>query len=294
MDTVTHREARTVVSSLVDPADRAIRLTPGPEAKPIAPTPDGRMRRMGHTTFQLTDRQGAVSRILAALRSRSCEVFAFCNMHSFNLARKSPAFAAALSKATVFNDGVGIDVASRILFGAPFPENLNGTDLTPALLASLDRPTSVFLVGSPPGVAERAARKLESDFKFVSVVGCQHGFFTQSEGEQVVDRIRAARADLVLAGMGNPRQELWAAEVAPRTGAVILCVGAFLDFASERVSRAPRFVRAIRCEWLYRLAQEPARLAGRYLGGAVPFILAVLVEKFRRHPSGDRPTAPGC
>jgi N-acetylglucosaminyldiphosphoundecaprenol N-acetyl-beta-D-mannosaminyltransferase/alpha-1,3-mannosyltransferase len=101
-------------------------------------------------------------------------------MHTFNLALNSPAFSAALSKATVFNDGIGIDVASRILFGAPFPDNLNGTDLTPALLASLDRSTSLYLVGGPPGVAEEAARVLESRFACVSVVGCHHGFLHAS------------------------------------------------------------------------------------------------------------------
>jgi N-acetylglucosaminyldiphosphoundecaprenol N-acetyl-beta-D-mannosaminyltransferase/alpha-1,3-mannosyltransferase len=254
-------------------------------------------RRVNGVVLEVTNQQIAVARVLEAIQARSCEVFAFCNMHSCNLARRSPAFASALGRAIVFNDGLGIDIASRILFGAPFPDNVNGTDLTPAVLAALDRPTAVFLLGSPPGVAERAARVLESRFPQVRVVGCQHGFFSPSEDGEVADRVRATGAELVLAGMGNPRQELWAVAMALRTGAVVLCIGAFLDFASGRVSRAPRFVRAVRGEWLYRLALEPRRLASRYLGGA-PFLWAVLRERLRRpfpvdaarHP--DRPRSP--
>ena len=244
------------------------------------------INRIGKVTFELTDRQGAVHKMATAIRARSCGIFAFCNMHTFNLARRSPALASALSKATIFNDGLGIDVARRMLFGAPFPDNLNGTDLTPALLASLDRPTSVFILGSQPGVADEAARQLERRFPLVTVVGRQHGYFDRNESGQIADRIRAAQTDLVLVGMGNPQQELWAAEMAARTGAVILCVGAFLDFVSGRIPRAPRFVRTIRCEWLYRLALEPMRLSRRYLGGSVPFLWAVSRERLQRRASG--------
>ncbi|MFT8246074.1 WecB/TagA/CpsF family glycosyltransferase [Roseomonas sp. BN140053] len=244
-------------------------------------------RIVNGVSVEVTSRQAAVAHILSAMRARSCEVFAFCNMHGCNLARRSPAFASALGRATVFNDGIGMDIASRILFGRPFPENINGTDLTPELLAGLERPTAVFLLGSPPGVAERAARALESRFPQVRVVGCQHGFFPPSEDGEMADRVRRTGAELVLAGMGNPRQELWAVEMAPRTGAVVLCIGAFLDFASGRVSRAPRLVRALRSEWLYRLALEPRRLASRYFGGVGPFLWAVLRERLRR------PALPG-
>jgi exopolysaccharide biosynthesis WecB/TagA/CpsF family protein len=236
-------------------------------------------RRIGPVTFEATNLRDAIAQILMAVQARSCRVFVFCNMHTFNLARRFPTFAAALSEATVFNDGLGIDLASLILFGNSFPNNLNGTDLTPALLMSLDRPVSVFLVGSGPGVAEQAAKVLKNRFRHVSIAGWHHGYFSASESGEIADRIREARTDLVLVGMGNPRQEMWAVEMAARSGAVMVCVGAFLDFASGRIRRAPRLVRAVRCEWLYRLAREPGRLAQRYIGGAAPFIWAILAER---------------
>jgi exopolysaccharide biosynthesis WecB/TagA/CpsF family protein len=241
-----------------------------------------RTREIGRVTFEVIDGAGAIRQILQAVNTRSNRIFGFCNMHTFNLAQRSPAFASALSSATVFNDGVGIDIASRLLFGSPFPDNLNGTDLTPALLKSLDRKTSLFLVGSRPGVAEEAAHVIERDYPLATVVGTHHGFFSDAEGERLADRIRAAKTDLLLIGMGNPYQELWAAKVGARTGAVILCVGALLDFISGRIPRAPSLMQAMRIEWLYRLSLEPFRLFGRYIGGFVPFLLAVLVQKYGR------------
>lgn len=235
--------------------------------------------RIGPVRLALADQQEAVRNVLDALQTGSPRVFAFCNMHTHNLARRSRPLADALSQATVFNDGVGMDLASLILFGRKFPANLNGTDLTPAVLGALSHPTNVYLVGSPPGVAQQAAAALEARFPCVRVVGTQHGFFDAGDSEQLVQEIRAAGTELLLLGMGNPRQELWAAEFSGRTGAVTLCVGAFLDFSAGRVPRAPLWVRKMRAEWVYRMAQEPSRLWRRYIGGAMPFLSAVLRER---------------
>ncbi len=248
-------------------------LGPPPALRP------GQQRKIGPVTFEVMDRQAAVNDIKAAVDARSSRVFAFCNMHTFNTARRLPSLAAALAQATVFNDGLGIDIASNIIFGSKFPENLNGTDLTPALLDSFERQVSVFLVGSPPGVAQEAAEALARAHPLVRIVGTRHGFFTDAESDPLVTEIRAAHADLLLVGMGNPRQELWASQVAASSGAVVLCVGAYFDFVAGRVARAPLWVRQARCEWLYRMALEPSRLWRRYIGGAGPFLYSVLAEK---------------
>jgi exopolysaccharide biosynthesis WecB/TagA/CpsF family protein len=245
-------------------------------------------RQIGAVKLKAARKREAVADMLSAIEDKSQRTFAFCNMHTFNLARRSPELEKALSEATVFNDGVAIDVASKLLYGKSFPDNLNGTDLVPALLGALDRPTSVFLLGSPPGIAEQAGRKLEERFANVSVVGTQHGFFSPGEGRQIAERIRASDADLVLAGMGNPHQELWAADHGHATGSVVICAGAFLDFASGRVARAPRLVRRIRAEWLFRLLLEPKRLAGRYLRGGFLFLYAIAAEWFAGRTKAPR------
>jgi exopolysaccharide biosynthesis WecB/TagA/CpsF family protein len=85
---------------------------------------------------------------------------------------------------------------------------------------------------------------------------------------------------LVLVAMGQPRQEQWAVREAERCGAVSMSIGAYLDFVSGRVSRAPMLVQRLRLEWIYRLAIEPRRMAGRYLIGNLTFMAAALRQRF--------------
>lgn len=249
------------------------------DARRVQTDPNRSRRVIGPVAFELTDRDGAIHDIVSAVSQASGRVFAFCNMHTFNMARRSHSVANSLKRCTVFNDGVGIDVASRILFGDSFPANLNGTDLTSDLLAKLPRPVSIYLIGSPPGIAQEAARAIAERFPGVKVVGTRHGYLEDDENHSIAQELRASGAQLVLVGMGNPRQELWASHIAGQTGAVILCVGAYIDFLAGRFSRAPLWVRRIRCEWMYRLALEPSRLWRRYLVGGFLFLCAVMAEK---------------
>lgn len=250
----------------------------------IVPT-EKSQRTIGTVRFTVTDHRGAIAEVKAAILQRNCSIFAFCNMHTFNLSMRLPALASALSRATVYNDGLGIDIASSVLFGEKFPANLNGTDFTPMLLESLDRPLRVYLLGSQSEVVNEASRRIQERFPRVTIVGSHHGFFSRDETGSLVDSIRASQTELLLVGMGNPIQEIWAAENAHQTGAVVLCVGALFDFLSGRIPRAPRWVRAVRFEWLYRLAMEPRRLWRRYFGGAGPFLYRVLKQKFARPAS---------
>ncbi|WP_319804479.1 WecB/TagA/CpsF family glycosyltransferase [Nocardioides malaquae] len=199
---------------------------------------------------------------------------AFLNAHASNVAASQPRFARALDEALVLNDGVGVDLASRRLHGSPFPENLNGTDFVPRLLAELVEPRRLFLLGGRPGVAEAAAEVLAQRAPQHRVVGTRDGYFTDDEAAAVAAEVAASGAEVVLVAMGNPRQELFVAEHGAATGAtLLLSVGALLDFLSGRVERAPARVQRWRLEWVYRLALEPGRMWRRYLVGNVRFLL---------------------
>ena len=240
------------------------------------------MRKFGTIHVFTTDVQGAIDKVMQAIETRSPQLFSFCNAATVNLSHRSPEFSAALQNAVLFNDGIGIDVASKILYGSFFPKNLNGTDLMPALFRSLDRPISVYLLGSLPGIAEKAGRAIEGYDPHVKVVGTHDGYFELSETPRIVKEIAATSPDLLLVGMGQPRQELWSVSVIEQLGIPIICFGAFMDFASGRIPRAPPAVRAMRIEWLYRLAMEPRRLFGRYIGGAIPYFVRVVAQRFHR------------
>lgn len=184
------------------------------------------------------------------------------------------------------NDGIGMDIASMLIHGRRFPDNLNGTDFVPALLETLvgryNRETaalpSVFLLGAKPGVAREAARVLES--RGVLVAGALDGYRESADNSAVLADMNASGADIVLVATGNPRQETWILENAPSLDArLFIGVGALLDFLAGDKPRAPETIRRLRLEWLYRLSLEPRRLARRYTVDIGYFLVRCFREK---------------
>jgi alpha-1,3-mannosyltransferase len=237
------------------------------------------IRVIGRVRIAVLERDEAIARILASFRSGEPLLVGFCNAHTVNLAASDRQFAASLGSFLMLNDGVGVDLASRILYEEPFPSNLVGTDLVPELLGAAEPGLRLFLIGSADGVAARAGKALCRQFPAHAIVGTHHGFLSSDEQEKLALAVRAARPDLILVGMGQPRQELWSLEHLADVPAVTMCVGAFLEFAAGTIPRAPRWLRTARLEWLYRLALEPRRLARRYLVGNVEFMLRVFRQR---------------
>lgn len=170
---------------------------------------------------------------------------------------------------TVVNDGIGMDIAARVMHGQRFKENLNGTDFIPRLLGGSPLPLRVFLFGARPEVVREASRTVESRFGH-EVVGALSGYGV--EDELVCERIRNAEPDVVLVALGNPLQERWILDHAKALPpALYVGVGALFDFLAERTVRAPVWVRKLRLEWLFRLMQEPRRLWKRYTVDAFRF-----------------------
>jgi alpha-1,3-mannosyltransferase len=207
-------------------------------------------------------------------------VVAFANAHLLNIASRDENFKTALRNLVVFNDGIGLDIASVVLYGSKFPQNLNGTDFTPWYLQNTRHRYRIFLLGSRPGVVEHAKEYLSKSCPQHSIVGCHHGYFPKEDTPKIVNMIEASKPDIVLVGMGNPQQELWLVENLDKTGCrFALGVGALFDFMTGNVRRAPAWMRAARVEWVYRLIQEPRRLWERYLVGNFLFIFRVLMQR---------------
>jgi exopolysaccharide biosynthesis WecB/TagA/CpsF family protein len=236
----------------------------------------------------LAGRGGDVTRELDwRLASGEYIKLTFLNAHASNVAARDGGFLEALKSFTVLNDGVGVDIAARMLEGKSFPENLNGTDFTLRYLRETSRHFRIFLLGAKPGVAEDAALILETLLPQHLVVGTRDGYFVAAGADEVVAEIKASGADLLLVAMGNPAQELWIDTHLAGTGCrMAMGVGALLDFLAERVPRAPRVIQRIRLEWAFRLALEPRRLWRRYLIGNPVFLVRVAREIPRRRANG--------
>ncbi len=238
--------------------------------------------RIGPVDVAVLTERDAIDAIDDRISAGGGRIVTFCNAHSVNLARDVPPLADAYADSLVLNDGIGVDVARRLLYGAPFPANLNGTDFMPAFLSGSAHDLRLFLLGSEPGVAGRTADIFAREYRRHRVVGVQDGYFDPSREETIVDTIARSGANLVIVGMGQPRQELFAARHAGRIGATMICVGAYMDFVSGNFARAPGWMRRARLEWLFRLGLEPTRLFHRYVIGNPRFVRDVLRDRARK------------
>lgn len=215
-------------------------------------------------------RDEAIEALLAPGRRR----IHFMNAHCCNVMQHDHAYGLAVRTADVLlPDGVGVSLAAK-MDGQPLTANLNGTDLIPALLAKAAvRGKSVFLFGGKPGTAELAAMKLVTQSPGLRIAGTRDGFSGARNDEDVIADINASGADIVLVALGVPLQEMWLHRNAARLDASLTFgVGALFDFLAGNVRRAPVLVRKARCEWVWRLAMEPKRMANRYLVGNANFM----------------------
>ena len=201
----------------------------------------------------------AEERADALLRARKGGYIVTANPEIVLHSREDAAYAAAVNGADlVLADGVGDLYAARLL-KTPLPERVAGSDLTPRLLSRLaERGGSVFLYGARPGVAERAGEALRSSCPGLRIAGTENGYI--SDETALFTALDKEQPDLLLLGLGVPRQELWMARNRQRTNAVMIGVGGLLDVFAGDIPRAPEAWQRLGLEWLYRLLREPKRI----------------------------------
>jgi N-acetylglucosaminyldiphosphoundecaprenol N-acetyl-beta-D-mannosaminyltransferase len=185
----------------------------------------------------------------------------------------------------VVPDGHGILWAGERL-GTPFPERVTGIDLIQALAVQAQAGGwQLYLLGGAPGVAEAAATSLQRQHPGLRVAGTGHGYFTGVELPAVIDRIRAAHPDLLLVGLGFPKQEYFIRDHCRELGLpVAVGVGGSFDVISGKLRRSPGWIQRLRLEWLYRAFQEPARW--RRLLALPRFMRLVVTEAGNRKSPG--------
>jgi len=187
-----------------------------------------------------------------------------------------------LSAELVVPDSAGVLWASRRL-GMPLPERVSGADLVPeiARMAS-EKGWRMYLLGSKPGIAELAARNLQSRFAHCCIAGTHHGYFSADEEAAVLEQIRQAAPHILCVAMGIPRQEKWIQAHRDALNApVMIGVGGTLDVLSGTVPRAPRWMQQRGLEWAYRLLRNPRKI-GKVL--TLPRFVALVLLAGRGTP----------
>ena len=238
-----------------------------------------RIRLFGVDIDAVTMNQ-AVERVFEWVESdnRICRYVVTPNVDHTVILRENRALRDAYDDASmVLADGHPVVFASRLL-GKALPARVPGSDLVPALFeaANADRPLRVFLLGAAPGVAERAAANITRKWSGVEIVATYSpplGFEKDdAENQHILDRIAEAKADVIIVGLGAPKQETWVHKHHREIRAnAVLCVGATIDFLAGEKRRAPQWLQRVGLEWLHRMMSEPKRLIKRYLRDATIF-----------------------
>lgn len=214
-------------------------------------------------------------------RRQGCHVVTL-NAEMTMQAEQNPELAGLIRQADlVIPDGSGVVLYLR-LYGYKV-HRCPGIELAESLLRELGQSgSSVFFFGGKPGVPEEAAAVWRSRVPGLAIVGTQHGYLSPEDAFTLQQTLKDLQPQLILVGLGVPRQEFWIAEhrhLCPQ--ALWIGVGGSFDIWSGVKTRAPGWLRNNHLEWVYRLYQEPWRW--RRMLALPKFAWRSLVYRFTAH-----------
>ncbi len=201
-------------------------------------------------------------------------------------ARKDPGLLSALRDSDfLIPDGIGTVIGIRLLHGERIARTTGIFLMTRLLAVAAEKKKKVFFFGGRPEVLAEAVSGIRNDFPGLNIVGSQHGYLVEEDYDRLVRGINDSGAELLLVGLGSPKQEKW---IHRFRGSLVtkICmgVGGSFDVFAGRVPRAPARLQRLGLEWLFRLVKEPSRLKRqmvlpRYAG-------AILRQKLRTGVGG--------
>ncbi|MFB6290605.1 MAG: WecB/TagA/CpsF family glycosyltransferase [Candidatus Bipolaricaulia bacterium] len=234
--------------------------------------------RIFGTVFNFSTLQEASRKIEQLTDSHPTSYVATPDVTAVVRATNDELLSTAFSRADVVTpDGFGLIWASRV-HDIPLTQRVAGIDLVEEVLDG-SRDVKVYLLGSEPGVAEKAGKKMCEKYGGIEIAGTHHGYIPV-DNREIVSEINEHEPDLLLVGMGVPKQEKWITKHVESLDAnVVMGVGGSFDVLSGNLPRAPRWMREKGLEWLYRIWLEPKRLKK---AGLIPYFMAkVYWEKLK-------------
>jgi N-acetylglucosaminyldiphosphoundecaprenol N-acetyl-beta-D-mannosaminyltransferase len=180
-------------------------------------------------------------------------------------------------------DGQAVVWASRVL-GDPLPERVTGVDLMLRLLEVAERRGyRVYILGAKQEVLDAALEKLRRKHPRLIIAGARNGYFPLEDWSAVARDIRDARPDMLFVAISSPTKELFLGRYGRQMGVPFaMGVGGAVDIVAGITRRAPTVWQRCGLEWLYRVLQEPRRMARRYLTTNTQFLVAVAKAWVRR------------
>ncbi|MCA9408049.1 MAG: WecB/TagA/CpsF family glycosyltransferase, partial [Candidatus Omnitrophica bacterium] len=205
------------------------------------------------------------------IRAGSCEYVVTPNVDHLIKLREDEEFRRIYADSAIrIPDGMPLIWASRYL-KTPLRQKVSGSDLVLEICKLSDyKGYRLFFLGGEPPAAQLAKEKLETQFKSIQICGVYSppfGFeYDKAENQKIVQMIKEVKPDILLVGLGAPKQEKWINRYYKELEVpVSIGVGITFGFISGMVKRAPIWMQKKGLEWLWRLLNEPKRLWKRYL-----------------------------
>lgn len=240
--------------------------------------------RIGNVDFDNVTMEETVARIVEMTRQTDRpRLVCTGNLDHLAVLDRDPDFTAIYRSADlVLADGMPVVWLSHLAGGAPLKERVAGSDLFWELgRASAETGIRLFFLGGAEGAADRAAEAVRRRYPGAVICGTYcpsfEAFSTGEEQERIRQAICKATPDVLMVGLGAPKQEKWIAANKHLVGVpVSIGVGGSFEMACGMIPRAPKWMHGIGLEWVHRMAQEPGRLVKRYLGRDVPFLIRLV------------------
>ena len=201
----------------------------------------------------------AQKQAMALMETNKCSVIYTPNSEIILYASNHSEFMDKLNSADLtIADGIGVVYASKMLH-KPVKERVAGYDLVCRMFKDMAaKKKSVYLFGSKPGVAEKAAETITKNNPGIVIAGTSDGYFT--DDGPIIEKINAANPDFLMVCLGFPKQEEWIYNNRDKLNArLVIGAGGCLDVFAGTVLRAPKFFCDHGLEWLYRLIKQPSR-----------------------------------
>jgi exopolysaccharide biosynthesis WecB/TagA/CpsF family protein len=244
--------------------------------------------QVGNIWFDALTEQGVIEAVRQSWAAGRGGSIITVNVDVARLATKRPDLADLVAAGSlVVADGMPLVWASRV-GGQVLPERVTGSSLVFSLsAAAADDGRSVFILGGAEGVPGKAAEALSLRSPNLRVAGTDSppfGFDRTDEGvRRAVGAVVAAAPDLVLVGLGFPKQEKLIEQLRRAwPNAWYLACGGGIPMAAGVRRRASPLVQRLGLEWVHRLILEPRRLARRYLRDDLPFAIELLARTMMR------------
>jgi exopolysaccharide biosynthesis WecB/TagA/CpsF family protein len=230
------------------------------------------------------DMDGVSERMDAFVRSGKPHQAVTVNLDFLSIGTRRHDFRDVVNNADLaVPDGVPVLWAARYL-GGSLPERITGPDLIHlAHRHSQRHGSSLFFLGAAPGYAAKAATRLKAEYGEFNLAGVYSPPFGPLDGAEDVKirrMIRDARPDFLFVAFGCPKQDLWIRDHADLGVPLSAGIGGSFEFLSGAIKRAPAWAQSRGLEWMFRLKNEPRRLAKRYLVDDVQVVGKLLLSRF--------------